>query len=467
MTVLLALAACDSAALRTTLGGVTLEPDAEVSSVVRVGWDPSVQGTAWAEYGLDGELGTESPTVVAEELTLLGLKAGREYTVVVHVADGDGVEWVSEPATVQLAAAPSELPLFTVTDVDEAAWEGDGFLLTSVISAGPSWVVIVDRDGDYVWWTEGAHGPILGVERSADGRRLTWLENNPGEDGADGGARTRALDLSGNSFAEGVSAHHASLELPDGRVAWIGYETRTVELADRTITVTADTILEADADAVGEPSTRWSFLDDYPHGVWNVCHHASEEGYDAGAGDLTHGNSLMYDEAQDDFLFMARNLDALMRIDRQTGELIWQIGGKYGEFDDVAGDTVDPDDAAEVDGPAQTWWSHGHMSHWWDGGFAVFDNGYHHADKQSRAVVYAYDEAARTITRGRTYESDAHDFEGVLGDAKLLSGGDLLVTWTLTGVIEEVDPAGRAVWRASVELGHTFGRTTYFDSLYP
>ena len=465
--VLLLLAACDSAALPAVLEGVTLTPDGEVSSVVRVAWDPAVEGTAWAEYGLEGTLGSRSPEAAADTLTLLGLKAGRRYDVVVHVTDADGVEWVSEAQTVELAAAPTDLPLFTVSDVDATAWEGDGFLLTSVISAGPSWVVIVDRDGDYVWWTAGEHGPILGVRQSADRRRFTWMENNPGEAGTDGGARTRAVDLSSDTLARGVSAHHDALELPDGRVAWIGYETRTLDLSGRSVTLTADTILEADADSTDEPTTRWSFFDDYPHGVWMVCHHANEEGYDEGAGDLTHGNSLMYDEVEDDFLFMGRNLDALMRIDRGTGELMSQIGGKYGEFTDVAGDTIDPDDAAEVDGPADTWWSHGHMSHWWDGGFAVFDNGYHHEGKQSRAVVYAYDEQARTVARGRTYESESHDFEGVLGDVKVLPGGNLLVVWTLTGVIEEVDPDGQVVWRASSELGNTVGRAAYLESLYP
>lgn len=460
------LVACTTPVGGGVLDGVSLTPDAEVSAVVRVAWSADVRGTAWAEYGLDGALDTESPAVAADELTLLGLKAGRDYTVVVHVRDADGAEWVSEAQTVALAAAPTELPLFTVSDVDRAAWQGPGFLLTSVISAGPSWVVVIDRDGDYVWWTPATFGPIPNAHLSPDGASVVWVDNNPGEADAAGGLRTRRLDLLDATFADGTSAHHDGIALPDGRVAWIGYETRTVTVADRAITISADVIYEAGPDGE-DPVRRWSFVDDYPHELFRICKHADEEGYDEGAKDHTHGNSLMYDEAEDDFLFMAKNLDSLMRIDRATGEVVWQIGGKYGEFADVDGDVIDPDDAAEVDGPARTWWSHGHMSHWWPGGFAVFDNGYHHQPAISRATVYAYDEAARTVERTFEFPSETSVFNPLLGDVRQLDGGNVLVSWTLSGMFTEVTPAGEVVWRAQTELGASTTRVSFLESLYP
>ena len=66
------------------------------------------------------------------------------------------------------------------------------------------------------------------------------------------------------------------------------------------------------------------------------------------------------------------------------------MGGQYSDFTNPDGTPVWRG-LSDVD-----LWSHAHMSHLWDGGLAVFDNGFFNGDV-SRAVEYAYDRGVTII----------------------------------------------------------------------
>jgi len=143
----------------------------------------------------------------------------------------------------------------------------------------------------------------------------------------------------------------------------------------------------------------------------------------------------------------------------RAGSVGWQVGGPANEFHDVAGDVPDPDEPWKVDGPAGTWWSHGHTSDVDGYGFAVFDNGFHHERLASRAVVYALDVNQRTLERTFEFVSESGSLSPALGDVKRLDGGNVLVTWSLEGMVTELTPEGEVVWRLSSELGSALMRT--------
>ena len=105
------------------------------------------------------------------------------------------------------------------------------------------------------------------------------------------------------------------------------------------------------------------------------------------------------------------------------------------------------------------------MSHAWSDGFVVFDNGYHHPTKASRAVEYHIDHAAGTVEPVWSFSSEAGTFSPLLGDVRKLDD-TYLISWTVGGMLTEVDSAGTVVWRASAELGNATGRVLVLPSLY-
>ena len=106
------------------------------------------------------------------------------------------------------------------------------------------------------------------------------------------------------------------------------------------------------------------------------------------------------------------------------------------------------------------------MSDVWDGGMLVFDNGYHHDPRASRIVEYAVDTEARTVTRGFTFDSETEEFNALLGDGRRLPNGNILVSWTLQGVLTELTRDGDVGWRNSVDLGTATGRLAYSENVY-
>ncbi len=463
--VLLPLCACEPIA--PTVGPPTLSPDATIPAVIRATWTAEVGTTTWLEIGLDGELVRTTAANSVPETTVLGLKAGRLYAARAVAENEAGLRSWSEEVTWTTAAAPAQLPAFTVSDADPTAWGAEGPFLVPVLQASATFVTFIDRDGDYVWWETIEPGFIMpSVRITADRRHVLYEVNDVTYTHPDAGVHVVALDGSERSFTSAPLVHHDGIDLPDGRVAWLEHEERELVDEDGTLQWTSgDVLMEAEPGAAAGSAERvFSWLDDWGHLPWPGCTHMQETPYDGRSFDWTHTNSLGYDAASDDYLLLSHHTDALVRIDRDAGAPVWQLGGRFGEFTDVAGDVIDPDQSWKVDGPAGTWWSHGHIGEFWEGGFALFDNGPHHVRPVSRAVVYQYNEAEKTVEQTFSFESENESFSPALGDVRRLPNGNWLVVWSLEGMLTEVTPEGRVVWRVRSELGSALLRSGYLES---
>lgn len=454
------------------LNGVVATPDARIPTTIDVVWDLfSPAGDTWVEYGAAADqLDQQTPSSTGNAATVLGLTGGKPWFLRAVTIDAAGDRWESAVTEVQVEGPPNELPSFTITDVDEAEIDPSAVVFVTLLQDGAAWIVGINREGEYVWWLESEDGvDVPSIHLSADGRGLVYFHQVKRGDQDENGVRIASFDGKTYTLTAAGDGHHDAIQLPDGRVAWIvGVGAEDVSLEDGTREDLAeDQVRETSVTAVSEAEaeTVFSFVDDYGHQPWRTCSHFEETG--AGGGqDYTHANSLMFDADNDAFLVMSKNIDALVSIDRGSGAVNWQAGGRYGDMVDVDGDTPPTDDSAwDVDGPAQTWWSHGHMSHAWDGGFVVFDNGYHHEQPVSRAVEYALDPKAGTIERVWTFSSEAGVLNPLLGDVRKLENS-YLISWTLQGMLTEVTPEGDVVWRASAELGSATGRMVYMPSLY-
>lgn len=437
----------DLADVSASLSGV-------VPTVVRVSWTSPVQGDGFVEYGTDSGLGLATPvqsTGTQHEALVLGLKANHDYFLRAVTVAADGSRYESGVGQAQLPVPPDTVGRFELT-VDEGSARPDGYVLTSLLQTSDSWMIILDRDGDIVWYYPATDGySIPTTLPGRDGRSLLFTQNSIDQDEDISNILRISVDGTETTTTRAVLGHHSFVELPEQRFAWLSLDMRTVTVDGVDEYLAGDTVLEIQEGATDDdsPTEVFNYFDDWGAPT-RMCNHFDAEAFTTGAKDWTHGNSLMYVESQDDLYLMAKNYDHVLRIDRSTGSLVEQIGGP----------------ASDYSGPEAAWWSHGHMSQLWEGGMVVFDNGYHHEPTVSRVLAYSWDEDAGTIGADFQYTDPDGQFIQILGDGRLLDNGNVLSAWTSLGLIKEHSPDGTVVWQVSSELGTAVGRVTMLDDLY-
>lgn len=427
----------------------------DIPTVVKVHWETSAPGRGNVEYGLDGAFDFSTPgeaeATTAHERVLLGLKAGETYQLRPVTLDALGRRSVGETIAVTLASPPEDLPFITVSDHDPTQAAPGGYVLTTLLQAYGGWVVILDRDGDYVWFKEIPGGlSALGPKLHPETDSFSYLLADPLGGTDQGGIWHVSLDGERAEHTRAWLGHHDHTPLPDGSFAWLSYDFRHAHIAETEYLIAGELILGLEEGGTDEdaPDIGFALLDEVAPYI--PCVHFDELVYDTGAHDFSHGNSLNYDPDQDVFRLLAKNTDALYVIDRATGALLYTIGGN------------DPDFATE--NPADMW-SHGHMSQAWDGGFMVFDNGTHRAPQFSRVSEYALDEDAGTLELVWTWPGTEERYNPMLGDVRKLER-TYLTSWTTFGLLMEVTPEGEVVWRAETEVGNAIGRVHWLESLY-
>ncbi len=154
--------------------------------------------------------------------------------------------------------------------------------------------------------------------------------------------------------------------------------------------------------------------------------------------DFDHPNSLDFD-ADSNYIVSFRNLGAIIKLNAQTGAMMWQFSGRLNQFTILN----DP-----LDGPSGQHCvrvlPNGHL--------LMYDNGLAHHPAHSRAVEYALDVPNRTATMVWEYEPSPAIFTPIVGSAQRLSNGNTLVGFGYAGQMHEVAPNGTVVARASFSL---------------
>ncbi len=135
--------------------------------------------------------------------------------------------------------------------------------------------------------------------------------------------------------------------------------------------------------------------------------------------DYTHVNAIDLD-ADGNILISSRNLCEIIKIDRETGEIIWRLGGKQNDFTFVG----------ENEDNAPTYFANQHsVRKLENGNIMLFDNGNLHSPRYSRAVEYALDEDSMTATLVWEYRHDPDIYASSRGTVQRLPNGNTLVGW--------------------------------------
>ncbi|HKP92064.1 MAG TPA: aryl-sulfate sulfotransferase [Thermoleophilaceae bacterium] len=159
--------------------------------------------------------------------------------------------------------------------------------------------------------------------------------------------------------------------------------------------------------------------------------------------DLVHINSV--EPAGGDLIVSFRHVEAIYKIDRATGRILWKLGGtRRPESLDVVGDPL---------GDSPFGGQHD-VRLWKDGTLTVFDNQSGN-DRAPRAVRYRIDERARTATLLEQIHPPRSLESGFAGSARKLDGGDWVVYWGGTPLFTEQRPgSGRQVLALTLHRGH-------------
>ena len=440
-----------------------------VKTAITFSWMTDTEGTATVEYGLDGalDLSLASETSGTDHsVTVPLLRSGQTYSWrgTVQTTAGDTITCDTQEVTI--APQPQGILGFNLNISDpERSAVANGYVLFTTLQAEASFVGMIDGTASYVFFQDPSQeDPLMGsvgAHPGLDGRSIVWNVYDRDRNVDVGGIRR--VDIRGGDITatRTLNAHHDFVEISEGEFGWLAYNFReNVDVAgtpptiaasictDGSCPVASDMIYEGSEGMSDETaSTEVMSLLDTITPTW-VCEHAEDyDGFVPEYFNLTHANSLIYEESEDVYFMMSRHLDAIFKVERATGDVLWQLGGEGSDFTAI-GELFD----------------HGHYSHHWPGGFLVFDNGDHRSPPVSRVAEYSYDEQAMTVELVWEMEEPTGSFIAVLGDARRLSNGNTLIDWSSKGRIQEVTPDKEVVWEAEATIGGLVSRVRFIEN---
>ena len=420
--------------------GISLEisenPDLTLGALatVRLTEPGTVHVEFWNdEVGRLRTLETDSGTVL--DLDVVGLRAETTYSMVAVATREDGSRLDSETRTFTSGSIPGEIPLMAaITGRDETEAMTILGPTRGLSQSGKDddfpYLVGVDREGEVVWYYEGAdieQGPDHAGELLADGS-LQIMGKGAILAVTPGGKRAWTI-----STANIPNAHHDAVTLPSGNVVVLTEESQDHEVPELggEVTLLGDVLYELDEG--GEVVWSWSTFDHlditrFP-GTLSLQYDDRGEGYQ-----WTHANAITYLAAKDALLVSLRHQNQVILVDRQTSEVLWTLG-KDGNFSlEESGSWFTSQHAASIPSPDQV---------------TMYDNGNEKPDQRSRAVLYTLD--TDTWQAHQTWDWDPDLYTNNLGDSDKLDNGNMLVCAggkrdSGNARITEVNPDGELVW---------------------
>lgn len=171
--------------------------------------------------------------------------------------------------------------------------------------------------------------------------------------------------------------------------------------------------------------------------------------FTAGWIDYVHGNALDVD-TDGNILFSSRDLNEITKIDRQSGGIIWRLGGKNNQFRFV-NDSIG--------------FSYQHaVRRIANGDITLFDNGNFHVPPFSRAVEYALDTSLMTATLVWQYRDTPDPFGTAMGFVQRMENGNTLIGWGAANpTVTEVTSRGEKVYEMTFDPGVYSYRAFRYD----
>lgn len=439
--------------------GLTATP-ASVETVVLLNWTLLQEGESHLAFtdanGLRQERSAGSgPKALAH---MIGLEQGTEYSYQLFLRRAGERELCSPIQTVSTGSLPSGLPALQAEIIEPARAFG-GFLVTSIVTDGAAFPVILDARGEPVWAREHTLTMGHGVTRSTlnpDRAAISLAEALPltpftGELYSISAQGEQSL---ARSWPVGVDF----LVHPDGTFAVLSREDLTfVGPSGEAQVWTVDSIVELHP-LKGSSRVVWQVIDDFHPEDPHYARTQQE------STDWAHVNSLSFDAEQDLYLVTAEIPKAVMAIDRASGELRWLVNASPElphALELAAAGTTRLEEMLERP----------HSARLLNGGLLVFNrSAANDLSSCARVVELGLDEHAREVDLLDTIEPEECIYADFLGEAERLPGGNTQVIWSTIGRIDEYSPEHELLFRVELvpeKVISFFGFGERVDSLYP
>lgn len=235
----------------------------------------------------------------------------------------------------------------------------------------------------------------------------------------------------GNGYVNDV---HELIVLPDGHFFLLCDDYETIDMSqivpggNPNATVMGIVIQELDKNR--NVVFQWRSFDHI-----NITD-ATEEDLTAANIDYIHSNSIDI-EPDGNLLLSSRHTDEVTKININTGDIIWRLGGKNNQFNFIN----DP-----------VGFSHQHAARYLPGGdITIFDDGNFHSPPFSRGVEYKLDEQNMTADLVWQYRNNPDIYAFAMGYVQRLKNGNSLIGWgTANPSVTEVMPDGAVALEMSL-----------------
>ncbi|MGA2451999.1 MAG: arylsulfotransferase family protein [Solirubrobacteraceae bacterium] len=358
-------------------------------------------------------------------------------------------------ASAALAAPTSPPPVSILTSSPFVAQGGDFFISpfgdASTYANGPE---IVNSQGDVVWFQAvpaGEEASDFRVQTYGGQPVLTWWQGT-GLGGLSSGTdyiyNDHFQQIAAVNAGNGLSADgHEFLITPWNTALILSYTTATANLtsiggpADQT--VINGVVQEIDI-ATGKVLFQWNSEDHVPFSQ-------SEQPLPASAStpwDWFHINAVKLD-TDGNLLIDARDTWTTYKVNRFTGNIIWQLGGKDSSFALQAAPGQTLDSAGEIFA-----WQHDPEA-LGNGTYTFFDNDSAGAPllPYSRAVTVRLNPWTKVATLVASEDQPEGLSAPSQGDAQTTRAGNTVVGWGALPYFSEFSPSGKLIFNAEFPAG--------------
>lgn len=368
-------------------------------------------------------------------------------------------------STAHAADTPTAPPPITVLTSANVPANEDFFITPTGDNAayanGPE---IVDKSGKVVWFHAVPQGEEAGdfqVQRYDGQPVLTWWQ------GTGFGGLSDGTDYIYNSHYQQIAAIHAGNGLTtDGHefliTPWntaivLSFDTATADLTsiggpdDQTV---VNGIVQEIDIRTGKVLWQWDSADHVPYAQ-------SEQPLPASAStpwDWFHINAVHFD-TNGDLLIDARNTWTAYEVNRHSGSIVWQLGGKASSFTLKAAPGQSLDDAGEIFA-----WQHDPEAIG-NGEYTVFDDESAGTAEYgvSRVVTVKLDQRTHVATLVKSVNQPEGLVAASQGNAQTTPAGDLVVGWGALPYFSEYGRSGQLLFNAEFPSGVN----TYRAFAYP
>ncbi|MCX7727446.1 MAG: aryl-sulfate sulfotransferase, partial [Chitinispirillaceae bacterium] len=340
---------------------------------------------------------------------------------------------------------PSNFPKFTVTQGTGTPAEGYIFLSPSHFVDKKGFNLIIDNSGNVVYWKEITDGAPVDFKVLPNGY-LSYGSMYEFYDFTGGGPTIfRMIDKSYtvvDSFMMGngyIAESHEFQLLPNGHALMLSYDLQPVDMSKIVegghpgALVVGSIIQELDVDKnVVFQWRSWDYLD-------------IRESYNdlkLTVFDPIHINSIEMDSDKN-LIVSIMGFAQVAKINRQTGEIMWRMGGVKNQFTFI--------NEEEVSAYAPVYFMYQHeVRRLPNGNILMIDDGEKGRRPWSRVVEYKVDETNFTATKVWQYRPNPDICITTMGSAQRLPNGNTLIGWGMASAtgkiaVTEVDKNGNVV----------------------